>query len=968
MSLMAQEPKFRHFDVSEGLPSSTVYQAFQDSKGYVWFCTEAGITRFDGTYIENFTMDDGLADNEIFGLFEDSKGRIWTRSYNGKYAYFQNGYIYNEYDFPFFEEMELGAWVTEIFEDSDGNVYFAASNRGFVVLTADNQVIKKYGTGLQKQVDDFFKKEKNDTPFDGNIKVIGFREVAKNNISIITSHAEYSFNPETRKITLQKFYSNQVSQIHYFNKDQILATHSKHSSEIFLYKNNDFEPYYDGSELSHGNLLPLDVNEKGQLLLGTLGNGLYEIDDFFENPKVGTQYLANKAVSYFLEDTEGNFWFSTLGDGVFMLPKNSVLTYTTNENLASNDLYSVTGDDNGRIYVGNNNGQINVLETDGSISLLEFGKKNARGYNRITSILVDEEKSVWASSDMGLKVWGKNITTNIKNLKALKKDQQCNVFISTSNGVYKIAKTGGTSEIWDKRATAVYPNKDSTAWIGSNQGLYFYDGKEVIAQKSKSKLFESRVSDLEKTSNGILCICSGNGLILKKGDTIKHLTARNGLVGNLCRDLFIEKEDNTIWMAANTGISHFKINPEDLSLDFIVNYSESDNLASNDIRAIYADNDRVWMATSDGLSYFDEKPKKMTSVPPPIYITNIKIWERDTSIHPVYNLPYNEDNIRIGYTGISFRSGNRISYEYRMEGIDKDWVTSYVPEAQYPDLRPGVYTFKVRAVNIDGMSSETPATVKFIIRSPWWATWWFRLISVLVIGGIVYFVFNYASENKKQKEQLRRQIVESEQMALRAQMNPHFVFNALNSIQHFITMEDEMSANYYLSRFSKLIRRVLENSKHSYININEEIETLKLYLELEMLRFENKFEYEIKMDTDINDYDTEIPSMIIQPFLENAIWHGLMPKEGESKLTLHFEQSEEFVICTVRDNGVGRKAASKANENRSEDHKSTGIANTVKRLGLFSNGADESTLMQITDLEEDGKALGTLVTLKIPFK
>ena len=276
-------------------------------------------------------------------------------------------------------------------------------------------------------------------------------------------------------------------------------------------------------------------------------------------------------------------------------------------------------------------------------------------------------------------------------------------------------------------------------------------------------------------------------------------------------------------------------------------------------------------------------------------------------------------------------------------------------------------TPNIRHKNCVDMAIEE-AVIQFKIHPPWWKTTWFRLLAFVLISSISYFVITYIIRNGKQKEELRSQIAESEQMALRAQMNPHFVFNALNSIQHFITMEDEMSANYYLTRFSKLIRQVLENSKHSFISINEEIETLELYLELEMLRFEGKFNYKIELDDEIDTYDTQIPSMIIQPFLENAIWHGLMPKEDDSQLFVEFKQEDTFILCIIKDNGIGRKASAENNKGRTQKHKSTGISNTVKRLGLLSNIKDENSLMKITDLEEDGKALGTVVTLKIPFK
>ena len=199
-------------------------------------------------------------------------------------------------------------------------------------------------------------------------------------------------------------------------------------------------------------------------------------------------------------------------------------------------------------------------------------------------------------------------------------------------------------------------------------------------------------------------------------------------------------------------------------------------------------------------------------------------------------------------------------------------------------------------------------------------------------------------------------------------MNPHFIFNALNSIQHFITMEDEVSANYYLSQFAKLIRRVLENSKAPLISLEDEITTLELYLALEALRFEGKFEYKINVAENIDAYDEELPSMIIQPFAENAIWHGLMPKQdGIPMLTINFKKEAEYLICEIQDNGIGREAAPKVSKKNLSEHQSTGISNTVRRLSLMSQMENKAALVEIVDLKENEVATGTLVIVRIPF-
>jgi ligand-binding sensor domain-containing protein len=968
--LQGQEPKFRRLDVSDGLPSSTVYQVFQDSKGYIWFSTEAGVNRFDGTYIETYTMDDDLADNEVFGLFEDSQGRIWARGFNGRFSYFKDGFFYNEDDVDFLKEMYAGSWITSIYEDANGYLYFALSRDGFIILTPDNQVIKKKKKDLEGLVLDFEKKNNRDLDLK-LYNIQGFQARSKDRIGILTSFGDMVYSAKENKLVVERIFESDINQLFFVNDKVVLGKSSKNEQLIYQYQyNQNFKPVFHGKEIQASGLIPLSLNKKNQLWLGSLGDGIFLIHDFLTKPTLQEHYLEGKAISSFLEDTEGNYWFSSLGEGVFMLPKNPVLTYSTKQGLGSNDLYAVTGDGRGNIYVGTGDGNLDIIDAKGNIRSLNTLLDKQRGYVRITDIIVDKSRNIWTGTDLGLKVFGKNINIDLKNIKSLSQDNNGNIYFSNNHGVYKIkANESDYSTIWENRSDALSPKDDGTLWIGTNHGLYYYDGKTVNYRGGEDPLFKSRVSDLDQTTNEILCVCTyGNGIILKKGNTIRHLTKNDGLVGNVCRDIFIDKKNNTFWMATNTGISQFRVNEKNLSIHFLVNYSEADNLASNDIRKIYTEGDRVWVATSQGLSYFQKGKGQEITIAPPIYITNIKIWEQDTTIHQLYQLPHYKNNIRIGFTGISFTSNFRIKYMHKMDGVDKDWVYSDIPEAHYPILGPGTYTFRVKAINVDQIESKEEAIIQFVIYPPWWQTSWFRILAFLVISVIAYTVITYIIRNGRQKEELRSKIAESEQMALRAQMNPHFVFNALNSIQHFITMEDEMSANYYLTRFSKLIRQVLENSKQPFISINEEIETLQLYLELEMLRFEGEFTYKIEVDDEIDTYDTQIPTMIIQPFLENAIWHGLMPKEGNSDLLVEFKQDEDFLLCIIHDNGIGRKASAENNKGRTQKHKSTGIANTVKRLALLSNIKDENSLMQITDLEEDGKAMGTTVTLKIPFR
>lgn len=963
-----QEPLLRQLEVKDGLPSATIYHAIQDHEGYLWLSSEAGLTKFNGVSFKNFTMDDSLPDNEIFGIFEDSKHRIWTKCYNGKFAYLRNDSIFHAYNTPFLDALQHNYWVINITEDRKQNLYFALQRDGFSVLGADNQV-KIYRRGqLAIKLIEWANQQEKIKPninINNRLSILGFYELDDGIIRVIANIGEFEYNPADKSCEAVKLYNKEINQITVLNHNRLLANDNK--KNVLAYDpQSGFTALFNNTDVGvEFEVVPYFMDDNGELWLGSLGDGIYVLNQV-NTPTVISHFLNKKSVSWAFKDNENNIWLTTLGDGVYMLPSNTVLTYNANSGLTSQDLYAITGDDNGNIYVGTKDGKINIIKPNNTIEVLET-KQDERGYNRINGIVIGDDGAIWSGSDLGLKVFGKNVNYDTKNVKVLTKDDTGNIYIGSSENMVKISPNLTTQTIWTSRTMAIYPEHDDFIWLGSNDGLHLYSGGEVVDINSENNFYQYRITDIDMTQDSVLCLCtSGIGVVLKYLNELTRVSTQDKLVSNSCKDIFVD-ENNYVWVATSTGISRFKVDRNTLTINNLVSYTEADNLASSDVRGVYVKNGKVWASTSSGLSYFEEVLQKNKFLPPPIYITGVQIFDEDTVLNKTYVLPYHKNNIKIEFSGVSFKSGSRIQYQYRLTGVDKHWVTSKITTASYPTLDPGTYTFEVKAINIDQTESDIPASIKIIILKPWWKTTWFIMLSsvlgISLISTIVYFILR----NSRQKSQMRRQIVESEQMALRAQMNPHFIFNALNSIQHFITMEDEMSANYYLTRFSKLVRKVLENSKTSFIPLTEEIETLRLYLELETLRFEGKFEYIIEVDDNVSTYDVEIPSMILQPFAENAIWHGLMPKRDNPRLEIRFKQDELYLTCEIEDNGIGRKAAAENNKNRTKEHKSTGISNTTQRLSLLAHVKDANKLVKITDLEENGEALGTLVTLKIPL-
>jgi sensor histidine kinase YesM len=246
------------------------------------------------------------------------------------------------------------------------------------------------------------------------------------------------------------------------------------------------------------------------------------------------------------------------------------------------------------------------------------------------------------------------------------------------------------------------------------------------------------------------------------------------------------------------------------------------------------------------------------------------------------------------------------------------------------------------------------------------------LIFILIIIIALIFSIRYRirkiNNREKRKTELNKKIAQIESQALRAQMNPHFIFNTLSSIQYFITNNDSADALKYLSKFAKLMRKIMDNSKQQMISVAEEMNALDLYLELEAMRFEKKFKYEINVDPSIEQNYDRIPSMLIQPYVENSIIHGLLPKEGNGKISITLRKQKETILCTIEDNGVGREKSNEFKKNRVKQHKSMGMSITQERLNILNSTLKRNISVEIIDLYENGNPAGTRVNLIIPFE
>ena len=330
------------------------------------------------------------------------------------------------------------------------------------------------------------------------------------------------------------------------------------------------------------------------------------------------------------------------------------------------------------------------------------------------------------------------------------------------------------------------------------------------------------------------------------------------------------------------------------------------------------------------------------------------------------SLSHWQNAVNIEFAANGFSQDN-IEYDYHLVTSDLDTIQTAKSEswAVYNNLKSGIYIFTVAAINEEEntITYSTPLTIN--IAFPWWQTWWFYTALITLVTAIIVIVYRLRIAQIRKESLLKGRLIEADLKALRSQMNPHFIFNSLNSINRYIIKSDPATASDYLTKFSKLIRLILDNSSQPLISLTKEITALRLYIELEQLRFTKQFTFSIDVIGSIDTDNVCIQPLMLQPFVENAIWHGLMHKQtDDGKLTITFNQNNNRMICIIEDNGIGRTKAVHVSSSLHEGSNSQGIEVTINRLKM----ANASSNIHIEDLKNNiGEANGTRVIISFEY-
>jgi ligand-binding sensor domain-containing protein len=1002
VSAQAQDPgvsySFMHLDIKSGLASNHVSAIMQDKKGFIWIASTA-LQRYDGhnlVTVASFDKVPGSIYYDDICLCEDNQGRIWMGAPDNIRYYDPASAKLKILKTDIFPAVQGNLNCSQIVQDHAGKIWIT-TQEGLLEYDEQRETFIK-----PANVPEVLRREMYSAIIEDDEQQLWIS--GRNGIYMLDAQRKnlYSATNNPQKNPLLSVVGS--ARKFYIDERHRLWVSVRAAQSLYCYDKGALTCY-----MKNNRITDIMADKDHYIWVSTEESGIYRFDDSTKkftthivsdnNDETGLHYAYE--VNCFLNDRDGYLWIGTdEGVNILSLPDKSFRTMDYNTpGLPKAEVTGLFQDSKGYIYagywgkgfswmtpsmtvkkqfshdqqlpeerglvwsfaempdgkvlIGQENGWLSVFDqTKGTFSA--HHKSPLFGDQTSMTMKVESDTAVWVGLyKKGLARWNPKrdefyyypaLTAYLKRpitVMDIALQHDSLLWLSTSDAglirFNRLTQTVSSATIFhiDKLAisniTCLDLLNDTTLVAGTDHGLWLYD-----------------------TRNGNLRPLKINGALFDEWVLSMQPDGKNG-----------------IWFTTQYGFYRFNASSFTLST-----FVQSGDIIDNNRkvrRCIERLKDgRLMVGASDHFVIFD--PATLKLAPPPPDVTIISFRTMDSTVHmaaakPV-TLSYRQNFISIEFKSLQYHH-EAIRYLYQLEGVDEEWVKAEnMLVARYTNLPPGNYTFRVRSVNTAGTFSQGITELRIHILPAFWQTAWFKLLGALLIIVLIYLYFRmrifYIKRAARRRTVIQQQMAQLEMKALRAQMNPHFIFNALNSIQTFMMKNETEQALSYLSRFARLIRNVLDTSQLNIIPVSKEVKMLENYLELEKLRFADQFSYEITIDDELDPDYTDIPTMVLQPFVENAIWHGLLHKKEKGNVTIAFHKVKDRVLCIIMDDGIGRTGSAALRQQSA--HNSRGLQITRDRLALYNKRFNLDATFDIEDLYDgEGMPCGTRVNVWLPL-
>ncbi len=970
--LPAQTPSYYHYTSSDGLASSTVYNIIQGRDGFIWFGTMNGLSRFDGKHFSTYRTNDGLNSNSIISLAEGENGSLYIGNYEKGINVLKNGRIGNYCDkingkffsISFILRGPTGNGEQKIYAyRSWGNINSISENTKGVLVTKVISPIPVHVNRLEVLPNGEIIAL---TP--GGLFQFENEKFTKMTIAGFPETEAYCFAQGAKG----SYFIGTKGMIYQINDKQVVGRH-----KITLAGNNDVCTIYSDS---NGNIWFAIMN-KGFFLIPFSSKTILDIGSKMN--------LQNTLVNGFLEDSEGNIWVSTFGKGAYCLNNLYLKSYNENDGLSNNSIYAIAKERSGKLLMGTfndinilENGKFNQIKSNTGKTLTEsiysiqninnefyvcgaFGgsKMNLVSYKGIKFFMFNKPSVCKTSSGLFLSgTYGNSITFR-RDIKQ-KKDED-----------YQLSLFGDSLKI--NRVNAIFEDSRKNVWFGTGLGLckakiltgkdgklaltkYFFPADPVLNARINAIFQDNRNHVWFAGEKGIGSYNLGNDSVISYTRILDNDLASSTSI--------VSDNKNRIWIGNMKGLYVF----DGRSMKFL---NRKTGLPSDEVLSLYYDSpeNKLYVGTSNGISILDVHLfDSYHPGPPAVKIIGIKAGDSlYTSYENLVFMPEQHD-IYIDLKALNFSSPGSIRFRYK---LNREWIETNYDFLNFISLKNGKYKLEIMA-KAQNTGWGKPFLLSFRVLPPFIETIWFDLLVIslavfLTLSIVIWRSRIHTGKIRKDME-LTGRINELKHKALSAMMNPHFISNSLNSVQYLVNSRRYEDANDYIAMIAKLMRKNLETAGSGFVLLSEEISRLKLYLELEKLRFQDSFSYEILAGPGVITHTIMIPNMIIQPFVENSLWHGIIHSGHPGILTISFSFDDieidsvisRSLIVKIKDNGIGIVKAKKIPK---EDHISQGIQIVEERLRLLCSKLHLPQPIMFEDLgKQDRDSQGTEVIISLP--
>jgi len=938
-SAVGQDPYYTIIDKSQGIPSNTIYNIYQDNDGFIWLATEEGLCRFDGKYFKSFLSKD-LSSKAGSEIKQDGFNRIWYENFDGFLYYLDKDTLTKfEPHIPYgFNDYFL-----------DGNHLMTISTDGLTLFDIRTKAVIK-----QSKL---------------NIPTISFsRQIGNLFIIVSTKIQIYDSNANLLNTVELNEFKNNTTNIPalitgYKNNIYCISTSNEEGICYKISKNNKLIK-----------ALNVDNKQKIQNIAFTTDkiwlctqDGLYVYDLKNKTNKGWVKLFDEINITDVFEDNEKRIWISTINKGIYQIPYMNAKIMLKNDCLkrvATKDEHTLCLDDKGSL--------ISLEKDQKKISHINFPNQFLESGSYSKNIYISGSYFVSLDKNHAIQM---NYPLAVKDIL----EPDSSYVILAASGIIGIIKNSGDHSLWESlfyksapipylkqihvlksgiRAKSLAMNKGSNEfYCSTNLGLFKFSKAGIATEiKTNNKpTLIGKISFLKNTLVGLDNNKSLRSFNLETSNKTSKVLLKGVYDYFIFDSILITKNSNSLTLYSVNSLN--QLNP----LSSIKTYNE-------EIRDLLLIGKTLYFINEKGLVSYEVENIYSNYTQDKFHID--EIIAKGKKVIQGEILPYDQNDVEIHFSILDLNGASNHTIKFRINhGSWKD-IAESERSLRLLSLAGGAYSIEFM---FDGMIKHD-ATFNFEILIPWWKKNWIMGIGFLILASIMFIYFRWQMRLYKRKNELQVQKLNLEKdlnksilTSIKAQMNPHFFYNALNTVQSYIFTNDKKMASMYLSKFSKLTRMILEMSEKEKITLSQEIEALYLYLEIEKSRFDENFKFNINIDTEINPDLIKITPMLIQPFVENAIKHGLLHKKGEQNLSLDFKKNNLHLVVKVDDNGIGRKKSNEINQYH-KNHYSYSTKANEKRLSILNNYQDKLSAIEITDkTDELGNSSGTTVILQIPL-